>query len=220
MFKITESPWYYVIYWVRMFFAAHLIYSGGRYVLFQHVPELSGLTGSYIDAISSIGLYQGVKYFELITGLLILSNRWVPLALLLEMPITVMIFYLNVFISAMIDGSPLQYFTGPQELFLNGFLLVAYGGYYCNFLRFKARPYWLWNGYREPGLGGTHEGQEVTNNSGLLKQFIVIFILICIVVAGSTGLGVRSIRHYDTYPLLFSVLATIIAVFMLSKKKS
>jgi hypothetical protein len=43
-----------------------------------------------------------------------------------------------------IVGTPRQLFTGPQELFLNGILIVFYFGYYKHMLRPHARPRPVW----------------------------------------------------------------------------
>jgi len=82
---------------------------------------------------------------ECVLGLMLLTNRGVLLALMLEMPATVNIFWLNTFIVA----TPRQLFTGPQELFMNGALLLAYGGYYVSVLQAKVEPMWLWDGLKK-----------------------------------------------------------------------
>jgi hypothetical protein len=58
----------------------------------------------------------------------------VPLVLVLEVPISFNIFYLNVFIT----GAPRQLLTGPLELGVNCALLLAYFRYYQPFLRARA----------------------------------------------------------------------------------
>lgn len=136
-----DKAMYYIITWVRLFFGAHLLFSGGRYLLTGYVPEIPGIGGEWVAANAALGLYQAVKYMELVFGIMLLTNRFVLLALVLEMPATVNIFWLNTFIVA----TPRQLFTGPQELFLNGILLVAYGGYLGAALRPRLEPLWLWN---------------------------------------------------------------------------
>ncbi|WJJ94499.1 hypothetical protein [Neopusillimonas aromaticivorans] len=137
---VTESPGKYVVLWIRLFFGAHLAYSGWRYIFTGYVPEIPGIGGAYVAAAADIYLYQAVKYGEAIFGLMLLTNRFVPLALVLEMPATINIFWLNTFIV----GTPRQLFTGPQELFLNGILLLAYGFYFRALLVQKASPSTHW----------------------------------------------------------------------------
>ena len=134
----------YIITWLRLFFGAHLAFSGWRYILTGYVPEIPGVGGEWAAANAAIGLYQAVKYMEAVFGLMLLSNRFVLLALILEMPATVNIFWLNTFVVA----TPRQLFTGPQELFLNGVLLLAYSGYLGAALKPRLAPLWLWNAGR------------------------------------------------------------------------
>ena len=95
-----------------------------------------------MQANADIYLYQFVKYLEILTGAMLLFNRFPLLALILEFPATVNIFWLNTFIVA----TPRQLFTGPQELFLNGILLLAYSGWMFAAIKPKLEPLWLWNG--------------------------------------------------------------------------
>jgi len=134
----------FVIQWLRLFFAIHLIFAGFRFIIFQEIPPSPGHVGEFVTAMEHIWMYQAVKWLEAFVGILLLFDIAVPLALVLEVPVTITIFYLNTIVA----GTALQKFTGPQELFLNGILLLAYGGYYARFLRVKAEPFWLWDGFR------------------------------------------------------------------------
>ncbi|MEX5746255.1 hypothetical protein [Massilia sp. X63] len=147
-----QSPWYYIVHWLRLYFGAHLLFSGIRYAATGYVPEIPGVGGEWVQANANIYLYQMIKYLEIVTGALILTNRFTLLGLILEFPATVNIFWLNTFIVA----TPRQLFTGPQELFLNGVLLLAYSGWMAAVLRPKLEPLWLWTGARayRPIVGG------------------------------------------------------------------
>lgn len=146
MIKVDESPWKYLVMWLRLYFAFHYLKSGLYYVLFDFVPDFSraGAVGPYLAEMTNIGLYPLVKYLEVILGAMLLFNWMVPLALIVMASVTFQIAYLNLVISP----HPRQKFTGTQELLLNGSLLLAYGGYYADFLRTKAKPYALWDGLR------------------------------------------------------------------------
>lgn len=152
MSRANQSPWKYVILWLRIYFGAHLFYSGARFILTSYVPEIPGPGGVYVEAAQGIYIFQIVKYLECIFGIMLLTNRGVLLALMLEMPATVNIFWLNTFIVA----TPRQLFTGPQELFMNGVLLLAYGGYFATVLQAKVEPMWLWDGLKK--LARTRDG--------------------------------------------------------------
>ncbi|MEX3640572.1 hypothetical protein AB3X90_41065, partial [Paraburkholderia sp. BR14427] len=76
-------------------------------------------------------------------GILMLSNRFVLLAAIFEFPTSVSIFWINTFIVA----TPRQLFSGPQELLMNGILLLAYSGYMAVCFRPTLNPMWLWDGW-------------------------------------------------------------------------
>jgi hypothetical protein len=142
--KSGDRRSFLVVTWLRLFFGAHLLFSGGRFILTGYVPDIPGIGGEWQMANAALGIYQAVKYMECLFGIMLLSNRFVLLALILEMPATVNIFWLNTFIVA----TPRQLFTGPQELFLNGVLLLAYSGHVAAAIKPKLAPLWLWEAPR------------------------------------------------------------------------
>jgi hypothetical protein len=147
----NNSPWYYIVHWLRLYFGAHLLFSGIRYAVTGYVPEIPGAGGEWVQANANIYLYQLIKYLEIVTGAMIFFNRYTLLGLILEFPATVNIFWLNTFIVA----TPRQLFTGPQELFMNGVLLLAYSGWIYAAVKPKLEPLWLWDGRKayQPGIG-------------------------------------------------------------------
>lgn len=147
----SQSPWYYVIHWLRLYFGAHLLFSGLRFAFTGYVPEIPGVGGEWVQANANIYLYQAIKYLEILTGAMLFFNRWPLLGLIIEMPASVNIFWLNTFIVA----TPRQLFTGPQELFLNGVLLLAYSGWMYAALKPKLEPLWTWDGQEayKPHIG-------------------------------------------------------------------
>ena len=147
MIQANDSPWKYLIMWLRIYFAIHYLKSGLYFVVYDFIPDFSkaGDVGAYLYEMNNIGFYPFVKYLEVVLGTLLLFNRFVPLVLIVMAGITVQISYLNLVVSP----HPRQNFTGTQELLLNGSLLLAYGGYYVEFLRSKTRPYFLWEGFKD-----------------------------------------------------------------------
>ncbi|HTY94147.1 MAG TPA: hypothetical protein VMC02_09680 [Steroidobacteraceae bacterium] len=142
----------YVVLWFRIFYGMHLTYSAGRHYLgyapkaflqavhYTWSPHLTHpVAGPFIDAITAAGIYPLVKAIELVVGLALLMNRFVPLMLVVEMPISVVIFILNFFVV----GTDRQLFSGPQEIVLNLLLIGFYAGYYRPLLRPRASP-WPW----------------------------------------------------------------------------
>lgn len=120
---------------LRIYFGLHLIWSSSRFWLEGTQPPIPDpIGGPFIASLTAMGLYPGIKAMEGIVGIVLLANRFVPLVLVLEVPISFNIFYLNVFIT----GAPRQLLTGPFELGVNCALLLAYFRYYEPFLRLRA----------------------------------------------------------------------------------
>lgn len=130
----------YVILWFRMFYGIHLLFSAGRHYMTDWQAQIPGPGGRFVDSIMEIGLYEMVKGIEGIVGLCLVLNLFVPLVLVVELPISFIIFWLNFVIVA--EGY--QLFTGPQEIILNLLLIVFYGGYYTSMLTRSATPKPLW----------------------------------------------------------------------------
>jgi|LSQX01.3.fsa_nt_gb hypothetical protein len=134
---------YYVFDWIRLYFGAHLLFSGLRYAISGYfAPTIPGIGGEWLQASVDIQLYHFVKYLQILTGAMLLFNRFTLLALIVEFPISVSIFWFNTIVVA----TPRQLFTGPQELFLNGVLLLIYSGWLYAVIKPRLEPLCLWNG--------------------------------------------------------------------------
>lgn len=74
---------------------------------FLPMPEMPELAGSFMGALAATGyMFPLIKGTEVATGVLLLSNRFVPLALALLAPITVNILLFHIFL-APAPGLPL-----------------------------------------------------------------------------------------------------------------
>ncbi|ODP37159.1 DoxX family membrane protein [Sphingomonas turrisvirgatae] len=145
------SRWHYIVLFARLYYGIHFLVSGLNYAVMGVVPDFSkaGAVGDYMAALSEVGMYQGVKYLEIVLGAMLVLNRFVPLALIFMAAISAVIIYLNLLISP----HPRQLFTGIQELILIGFLLLAYGGHYAGFCKRRSAPLWFWDGLRSNDAG-------------------------------------------------------------------
>ena len=114
----------YGILWVRIAFGSHALISGLNYFIplfpLSNGPSPSPI-GAFQDEMTRIGLYEFVKMIEVIVGTFLLANRLVILMAIIEMPITVAISYLCIFV----DRSPGIVFSGLREIFFNSVLLAA-----------------------------------------------------------------------------------------------
>lgn len=75
-------------------------------------------------------MFNMVKAIELLTGLALLTNRFVPLALIVAFPVTFPIFLVDVFTNTHLRGVT----VGTASLLLNIFLLAAYMRHYQGLL--------------------------------------------------------------------------------------
>ncbi len=133
----------YVVLWFRIYFGMHLLYSAMRYLLHFDAgvgPSPDSVGGQFVAAITVTGIYHAVKIIELIVGAMLIANLFVPLALVIEMPISIVIFILNF----LIVGTGRQLFSGPQEVILNVLMILFYGRYYAPLFKFNPVPRPLW----------------------------------------------------------------------------
>jgi hypothetical protein len=132
----------YVVLWVQIAFGAHSLLSGlNHFFEFLPLPPIGASpAGPFVAAMADIGLYDLIKVVECIVGVCLLLNIFVPVALLIEFPITVSIFYLSIFV----DGGARPVFTGTRELFYNTFLLAVYAGYFLPLLKWRVPQQPLW----------------------------------------------------------------------------
>ncbi len=120
---------------LRIYWGLHLIWSSSRFWIAGGQPVIPHpIGGPFIASLTAMGMFPGIKALEGIIGIMLVINRYVPLVLVLEVPTSFTIFYLNF----IIVGTPRQLLTGPLELAANGLLLLAYFRYYRPFLVARA----------------------------------------------------------------------------------
>lgn len=122
----------YCVLALRYYFGGHTLISGVNY-FWEIFPDKlgiiiqnGGMTGRFMSVLADSGLYNVCKIIEIAVGLALLLGTFVPLALIAEVPVTIIIFYESVFM----NGSARTTFTGWRELVLNFGLLTAYWGYF------------------------------------------------------------------------------------------
>jgi putative oxidoreductase len=220
----NDSPWAHLIRWVRLYYAIHFLESGLNFALFGFIPDFSkaGLAGPFQIEMATIGLYQIVKYLEVVLGAMLLVNFAVPFALIPMAAISFIIIYLNLIVSP----DPRQAFSGMQEMLLIGSLLLAYGGYYADFCRARTRPYWLWDGFSgrgrpvppPPGQGPVALADTVARWRDYLLVAGFALLATAAVMIFSTRFGQRPLRLYDYGPPLGA--AFLAMAIMACKRRS
>jgi len=120
---------------LRVYWGLHLIWSCYRYWFTDSQPVVPHpVAGPFIQSLIDIGMFPGIKTLEGFIGIMLVTNRFVPLALVLEVPTSITIFYINF----VVVGEPRQLLTGPLEIGANAALLLAYYRYYRPFLVARA----------------------------------------------------------------------------------
>jgi putative oxidoreductase len=218
-----ESPWRHLFMWVRFYYAIHFLESGLNFALFHFIPDFSraGAAGPMQVELANIGLYQLVKYAEVVTGALLLVEVLAPLVLILMAAISFFIIYLNLFISP----DPRQLFSGTQEVLLVGTLLVAYGGYYADMCRVRSGPFWFWDGFSGRGRpvplrpAGAVPPMQVPAMRDYVLLAIVALVATAMVMRWSTNAGQRPLRLYDYGPPLGAALLTMIVMAVRTRRR-
>lgn len=211
--KSKAFQWQFVTFF-RILFAAHLLYSGGAYIFFGWVPSAffnpASPVGQFMVELDKVGLYPLVKYIEFFLGLLALSNRFTPLAAVMEFPITVIIAYLNIFVEGALESR--HYYTGVQELVINGVVLLGYGGYYRNMLRMRSQPCWLW----ESAGPDAKQREAEPESAGLLGTpqiwiFFIAFMAVVMAASWLLGSSARRLPPRDWLPPLLAFVGMLLA---------
>lgn len=123
---------------LRILFGLHFLFNGLNYVFhFIDIPKPPAeMANVVMDALVNSGMFSIAKTVEVVTGLMLIANRYVPLALVLAFPVTIVITYVDV----MLTGVPLYAGLGLVTLLWNGGLMLAYLRYYRPFLVRSATP--------------------------------------------------------------------------------
>src|SRR5690349_3620626 len=91
----------------------------------QPIPA-DPLGAAYMNATLNLDLFQVAKVLEATGGFLLLTDLFVPLALVLLMPVAVTIFVMNTFFSPLVHVAV----SGARNFAFHCLLLLAYSGYY------------------------------------------------------------------------------------------
>lgn len=112
-----------VIYAVQFFYGGWFVFHGLNYWLhfFVQPPGASGMAKEFIGALIHSGLFDWVKAIEVLVGVALLANRFVPLAAVAAFPITIVIAYLNL----AIEGDLFGVVVGVVIIALNGIIALG-----------------------------------------------------------------------------------------------
>jgi len=146
MWRVIEK---YFVTFCRFYLGGFNLISGLNYfVLFWPQPRIEDSIGNeYVLAAMDLNLFTYAKIFEIVGGATLVFNRFVPLGLMLLMPVTVNIFLVNV------PWSPLPHvqLSVTRNMVMHLILLAAYANYFYPMLKFRTTPQPVW---RDPSRIG------------------------------------------------------------------
>jgi len=122
----------------RLIFGAWMLASGVNHFIFSLWTPPAGhepLAAQLMSALIHSGLLGVAMTIQLVTGALILSGFFVPVALCVVMPITTCALYWTL----ILDHQPIGVFLGLAAFALNGLLMLAYIDYYAEVLKRSAQ---------------------------------------------------------------------------------
>jgi len=123
-------------------------------------------------------LFHLAKGVELVGGIALLANRMVPLALVVSMAVTVMVFIVDVFKP---EFRLRAFLMGTGSFAMNTVLLLAYYHHYRPMMAWKAQP------TADPSVPAPADGGEVAEWVGRLAKWVfaplaIVSLLIGIVI--------------------------------------
>lgn len=133
---VSEKAFMITVFVAQMFFGAWYLVHGLNYYVefFTQPPGAVTLSRQLIGALIATGLFDVVKIAEIAIGILLLTNRMVPFAVLAAVPINGIILWLNFFVNADAFGVV----VGSVIILVQGLTLVAFFPYYKSMFVWKA----------------------------------------------------------------------------------
>lgn len=124
---------------LRVIFGLHFLLNGLNFYLHFFVipPPHSDAATQMMHALVDSGMFNIVKLVEVATGLALLVNRFVPLALVVAFPVSMGVGYVDVMLIGTWFGG---WVLGGGTVLLNAALLLGYLRYYRPMLVMRSAP--------------------------------------------------------------------------------
>ncbi|MFM2411591.1 MAG: hypothetical protein RL481_2419 [Pseudomonadota bacterium] len=124
---------------LRIFFGLHFLVNGLNFFFdfFPVDPGMPKIALDFVAMLVSSGLIDIVKFVEVGVGIALLANRFVPLAIVAAMPVSIGVAYMDM---VLIGGWFVGGVLGFGTLLLNALLALAYFSYFRPLLAFRAAP--------------------------------------------------------------------------------
>ncbi|HVW70576.1 MAG TPA: hypothetical protein VHB68_16475 [Steroidobacteraceae bacterium] len=131
-----DATFRWIVLVVQTFFGSWFLVHGLNYFVtfFRQPPGASVLSHELIGALIATGLFAWVKVVEVVVGILLLAHRFVPLAIVAALPVTLVIAYVNLALNKDLFGL----ITGTVIIAANVLMAVGYLDSYRAMMRFDA----------------------------------------------------------------------------------
>lgn len=108
--------WALTVYSAQFFFGGWFLFHGLNHWMhfFPQPPGSASVSSQLISALIKSGLFDWVKAVEVVAGIALLANRFVPIAAIASFPISIVIGYLNIAVES--DANALFVFFGVLGL--------------------------------------------------------------------------------------------------------
>jgi len=137
----------YLYHASRIIFGAWWLYSGVMHFV-DHDWQPLGQEQAAIDftlALIASGLFEWIKIIEIVLGITMLMNRWMPATIVALVPINVVIVYWNF----VLDEGTVEYVFGALSIVFNVILAWPWRKYFWQLFDYKGQPdYSLEPGFR------------------------------------------------------------------------
>jgi uncharacterized membrane protein YphA (DoxX/SURF4 family) len=119
---------------VQTLFGAWFLVHGLNFfvTIFRQPPGASGLSHELISTLIATGLFTWIKAIEVVVGVLLLAHRFVPLAIVAAIPVTLVIAYVNLALNKDTFGLV----VGPVILAANALLGFGYLDSFLSMMRY------------------------------------------------------------------------------------
>jgi len=131
----------------RLYLGGWMLVSGTSYWLTQAglppiFPQPVGntpLSSQMLVTMIEVGLFDIVKTLEIVCGLMLIFNRFVPLGLLIAMPISGVVWYNAIILNGRYDRLFNPTYMGVMCFYISIALMFAYLRFYAPLLTWKAK---------------------------------------------------------------------------------
>ena len=119
---------------VRLLFGSYYLVAGLNWFI-EVIPQQGIDSRWFLDALAASGLFSAMKVVQVLFGLCLVTNRFVPAAIAGLMPITIVISFVNFFL----EHGVAFWAIGAAMIGANAFLMLMYSEYFVPLCTARSR---------------------------------------------------------------------------------